>query len=289
MTADRSASHPLGSDIGSCRLPADSTESISDGWASFHTRWSRLRPPLRANDEVRVAIETLIAPHDRHVLLLGVTPELARVGRTLTAVDWNSDMIDRIWPGDMPGRRAVRADWRAMPPFPRPFSSAVGDGSLNALEGLGEVRAVLAAVRNALIDTGRIAIRCYVSPDNAETLDDLGASARSGNVPFHAFKWRLAMALCAVKDCPSIPVSEIAAGFDALFPDRDGLGAMTGWDEADLAEIDAYRRAAIVYNFPTASQLLACIPDGLANPRLIQAGSYPLADRCPILTADASA
>ena len=86
-------------------------------WENYHRLWDRLGPPLRPHQDVVAAIETLLADHAKHVLLLGVTPEFADLGARLTAIDHSEQMIANVWPGDTQDRHAERGDWLALP-FP---------------------------------------------------------------------------------------------------------------------------------------------------------------------------
>ena len=266
----------------------DALSPAEDVWQAFRRRWPRLRPPLRPNADIVAAIAGQIDGHDARVLQLGVTPELASLGRDLTAVDWSEEMAARIWPGDRADRRAVLADWRAMPPFPHPFTAAIGDGSLNTLEWPHDIGAVLANVAARLAAGGRIAIRCYLSPDAAESLAGLAADVAAGREPSpHAFKWRLAMALCAARGDANIALEVIWRALDEMFPDRNALAAASGWDVDDIGDFDAYRGSPATYCFPTAAQIVGAIPPPFSNVRFAPAGDYPLAERCPILVAEA--
>ena len=120
---------PEGAGEGGAKLLDDSH------WASFHRHWNRLKPPQRPHRDVAVALGKLIAEdgHADRVLLLGVTPELAPLGRRLVAVDRNQTMIDHIWPGDRDDRQAIKGDWLALPFPPASFAAVIGDGSCNCL------------------------------------------------------------------------------------------------------------------------------------------------------------
>jgi SAM-dependent methyltransferase len=267
---------------------AGSKDRVSTShWADLQSRWARLGPPLRPNREVAEGMARAIAGHDRRVLLLGVTPELAELGDELIGVDINEAMIAHIWPGDSQRRRAVKGDWLDLP-FPHGhFTAAIGDGSLNALtypEGHRRLYGQLAAV---LQPGGRFVVRLFKSPDRGEPLAAVRAAALAGKIgSFHAFKWRLAMAIVAASDSANIPVRRILEAFEREFPDRAGLGAAAGWPAAEIDTIDAYRNSAEVYNFPTFVQLCAALPDCFVNPRLIPTGSYELAERCPLVAME---
>ena len=104
-------------------------------------------------------------------------------------------MIESLWPGAQFGT-ALCAEW-SDPPLPAASQDiVVGDGCFSALVTRDEYRALVRAVRRIMRDDGIFLMRYFLRPDDAEPVgrvfDDL-LNARIGN--FHAFKWRLAMAL----------------------------------------------------------------------------------------------
>jgi hypothetical protein len=261
--------------------------NVSD-WQNFHARWSRLQPPLRANGEVVAAIAAAIDHHRANALLLGVTPELSGIAERTTAVDWDKGMIAHIWPGDTPARRAVLADWREMSFASHRFTAVIGDGSLNSVP-YAEWQRVFARLAELLLPGARLAIRVYETPDNCETVAQIRRDAIEGfGGGFHAFKWRLAMALAAERGDAEMPVARIHRAFEREFPDREALSRATGWSLDTIAEIDAYRGLATSYCFPTRSQTLRLMPSAFRNVRFESSGTYELSTACPILVADFS-
>jgi hypothetical protein len=258
----------------------------ADAWAAFHRRWPRLKPPLRASADVVEALRLAIEDRGAEVLMLGVTPELAILGSRMVALDWSQSMIDHIWPGDTPTRRAVLADWRAIPFQTARFSAVVGDGSFNCLT-LADVPAVFGELSRVLSPGARLAVRAYATPSPCESLEALRLDVMSGAPGgFHGFKWRLAMALAGETGDAEVAVADVFQKFETLFPDRAALSAATGWSNETIAEIDAYDGSEAVYIFPTEAQVLAAVPAGFQNARFVSSGAYDLAERCPILIAD---
>jgi SAM-dependent methyltransferase len=258
-------------------------------WASFHRHWNRLKPPQRPHPDVAVALGKLIAEdgYPDRVLLLGVTPELAPLGRQLVAVDRNQAMIDHIWPGDGDGRQAIRGDWLTLPFPPASFAAVIGDGSCNCLAYPDAYRALFAEIARVTRPGGRIAIRVYLAPDLPETLPALRTEALSGRAgSFHAFKWRLAQALIAEAGDANVRVEAIREAFDREFPDRPGLARASGWSMDEIATIDFYKGSAEVYSFPTLAQFRAAMPGSFRVARPVSSGSYELAERCPLMVMD---
>lgn len=256
-------------------------------WAAFHRHWNRLKPPQRPHPDVAVALGRLIAEYGDRVLLLGVTPELAPLGRQLVAVDRNQAMIEHVWPGDSDTRQAIKGDWLALPFPPASFSAVIGDGSFNCLVYPDGYRRALAEVVRVIRAHGRIVIRVYMAPDEPETIPALGVQVMSGRAQsFHAFKWRFAQALVAQTGDANVKVEAIGEAFDREFPDRCALARASGWSMDDIATIDFYRGSAEVYSFPTLAQIRAALPAGFGLARPVPSGSYELAERCPLMVMD---
>jgi SAM-dependent methyltransferase len=257
------------------------------GWSVFYRRWTFLEPPLRPPSEVCEALRTLTAGFSDRVLLLGVTPELSAIGGRVVAVDRSDTSLAFIWPGNRPGRRAVRGDWAQLPCADGSMSAALGDGSLNCVDYPCGFTRVLGELARVLRRGGRLVVRLYTSPDDAESMASIRARTMNGEVAnIHALKWRLAQAIGAGRDQPNVPVRSILHAFNRQFPDRQALGRATGWSDFAIRQIDEYANLGDVFSFPTARQVLTALPTGFVNPRLVAAGTYPLAERCPLLVAE---
>lgn len=258
-------------------------------WARHMSNPAAPGPPLAPPPPVIDAYRSVLAGRDERVLLLGVTRELAGLGQSLRAFDHNAGVVDSVWPGDTATQRADVGDWTALPSLlgADRFSAAIGDGSLNS-GPYAAIDVVLAAVAAVLAPHGVIAVRAFVRPDDAGTLDDIRRTAMSGpGWGFDAFKWRFTMAMTAERGDPDLPVATIPDAFDATFPDRDALAAATGWARERIDSIDVYRSSEVVYCFPTATELLAAVPDEwYGSPRLVPTTGYELAERCPLLVAN---
>jgi hypothetical protein len=264
------------------------TISESTSWDQFHRRWARLKPPLRPNAEVVDALATAIAGHEAKVVLLGVTPELVDIAHATTAADRSACMIERVWPGDTYRRRAILCNWLALPMPAACFSAAIGDGSLNAVSHV-HYPALFAELRRVLRSGARLAVRVYVTPEFCESIAELRAAVMQGEEQcFHAFKWRLAMAIAAERATADVPVALIHRTYKEQFPDPGALVRATGWSSDDLAEMDAYSSQETVYSFPTRSVLLASLVPAFTDAHFTSSGRYALAERCPILVAGAA-
>lgn len=250
------------------------------GWRNFASVYGRLRPPLRPSAADLDNFRSAVSPGEERILLLGVTPELSVLGKRLTAVDNSPKMLERVWPGDRPDRRAILADWTQLPFDGGSFDAVVGDGSLNSApeqvdEVLGEAARVLKA-------GGKAAFRLFCAPEAAESLEAIEADVASGwNGNVHALKWRIAMSLAASRPDAVVPVAEILEAFNRMFPDRAALAAHTRWPAEDIATLDAYLGADHSLGFPTLSTFRTLLERYFQDVSIAEASGYPLAERCP--------
>lgn len=251
---------------------------------ALYRAYHRLGPPLQPHPDAITAYQRLIAGHDGRVLLLGVTPALADIGTEVDAVDKSEAAIARTWRGDTERRRAHLANWATLP-FPgERFTAAVGDGALNSVGYPRDYRAVFAELERVLEPGAPFVTRVYARPELCETPAAVAAAAMAGEIAvFNALKWRLAMALAAEARSPDIEVERIKDAFDRLFPDRVALAGAARWEREDIDTIDIYAGSRTVYSFPTLTELHATVPASLGTMRLVPVGTYPLAERCPLI------
>lgn len=252
-------------------------------WQKYHAAWSKLEAPLRPNADTLNKVKELTGDISGPVLLLGVTPELANSFDHVLGVDKNKAMIDHVWPGDSNTKKALHADWLDLDEPKDHFAAAVGDGSLNSVNSLREIRLLLLRVVDFLASGGRFACRLYERPERPFTEEHLLETAsRWATLNFHAFKWQLAMHL-AENGGASIPVVLIRERFNELFPDRDRLARDTGWPRDIIDMIDIYKGSPTLYVFPNRREFLSVLPAGISNVRFEACGSYDLAECCPML------
>ena len=253
------------------------------GWSDFYKRWDRSRPPLRPHPQSVAAMARLLADHSGPRLLLGVTPELAALPGQTVAMDWSAEMIAQIWPGNTPDRVVIRGDWTEMPFAPAQFASAIGDGSLNMMRWPGDYHMILTRLREVVRPGGRIIFRCFTAPETGETVQQLGQEIMASTpIGFHAFKWRLAMAIVHEQQSTNIPVRAIWDAFEQHFRDRDLLSRASGWSLETIAEIDDYRVSPLDKSFPTRTMLREVFP----GMQLLESGDYEMAERCPLMVFD---
>lgn len=269
-----------------------------DHWSRHARQWRHVGPPLRPVPEDVALFERLVAgavgeggARGLRAALLGVTPELAGMrwprGTRLVAFDRCPGMLAEVWPGAALGRgghaaHAVRADWLALPAADASLDAVVGDGCYTLLDAPRGYRALGREVARALAPGGCFAMRFFVRPERPEPVDAVFADLRAGRIgSFHAFKWRLAMALHGSL-AEGVAVADVWAAWAAREGDADALAARLGWPAAEVRTIDAYRDAPARYTFPTLAEARAALAEHFVE-RACHAGGYELGDRCPTL------
>lgn len=257
---------------------------MTNHWERYHRHWNLLGAPLRPPAEAVGIIERETATADADVLLLGVTPELAGLGKTMRAVDSSSGMISALWKASTPYREAVVGSWFDLPLASGSVDAVIGDGSLNAVGTSAERLSMLREMARVLRPEGRAAIRVFAGPGQREGIAAIEDDARARRIDgFHAFKWRIAMTLAGPEPDFSVRVSEIRDVIDEMFPDRAELSAATGWSLEEIGTIDAYVNSDTTYSFATAARLVEEAEILFEEVQLVPSGSYSLAERCPIL------
>ena len=145
-------------------------------------------------------------------------------------------------------------------------------------------RLLLTEIRRVVRPGGRVVCRLFATPEETEPLNHLREETYRGAIGnFHALKWRIAMAIVRSKGEPNIAVQTIRDNFMNLFPDRDELARQTGWPRVEIDTIDVYQGSAEHYAFPTRAQFVDAAAPIFSTARLVKAGAYPLAERCPLL------
>ncbi len=256
-------------------------------WNNFHERWAGLKPPLRPHQAVTEAIEQAVQAHEAHVLLLGVTPEFAHIGQQLTALERSPDMINLIWPGNTPERRAVLGNWLSPDFQGKLFSAVIGDGVLSCIQYPHDYVTLFDQMMSVMQPNSRLVFRLFASPESGETVDEVVDAICNHEIKsFHAFKWRLAMAIVFERQDANIPVRIIHQVFNDKFANRQALSDITGWSLNTIREIDAYQDSHDVFSFPTLMQIQSTIPGAWGRVQICPVGTYELAERCPLLIVE---
>ena len=269
------------------------TTLLPDYWDCMSAHFDQLQSPLRpCAQDLRIYREIL--GHDvnghgggRRVLLFGVTPELAQLDwpdhTELTAIDRSLPMIRRVWPGEIPGRRAaIRGNWFDARFQDGTFDFALGDGILTGVpypEGYG---AFAERVVRWLKPEGILILRNFSAPSPVEPLekviDDLG---RGGIACFDVFKWRLAMALHE-NSRTGVVVDDVYRAWTRIVKEDALAAAMSRWPRAAVDTIHLYAGRKNRYAFPTTDEVDAAFAPHLRR-KSVTIPAYDLGERCPIV------
>jgi SAM-dependent methyltransferase len=270
-------------------------------WRKHALQWSRVGPPLRPSPEdVAVAREALddwraaTGRDDPTLLLLGVTPELCALPTgprsRVVAVDRSVDMIRSVWPGRLRTRdEALCADWLRLPLAGKSVDLVLSDGCLSTLPYPGGYADVCAELLRVLREGGRCVARCFVLPQKPERLEDVLDDLRAGRTGgFHAFKWRLVMALQPDPET-GVTLADVWDAFHAAEGDLASLALRCDWPLEAVRTVEAYRGVKARYTFPALGQLRDLFVDaGFALADVSRPG-YELGDRCPSLVLEPGA
>lgn len=270
-------------------------ESANDHWNQHAVNWRHFDSPLRPIEEdIRWFEQALPASGSvkrRKALLLGVTPELACMQRPeqldLYAVDQCVSMIRNVWPQSEYERSSVFCgDWFRIPFPDHSLDAVLGDGVLVFFPFVGVSasggKALLTEIKRVLHPAGRLLLRVFIRPDNNESLEAIHSDLFAGRIgSFHAYKWRLAMAMHGnISD--GVRPAEVWRKWREFVPDSSVLAKTTGWHENAIATIEAYRDSSAVYYFPTMNELREMLGHEFAIVDSYISG-YELGERCPLL------
>ena len=259
------------------------TSVLKDHWGAHACQWSHIGSPLRPGQQDVALMAGWLGDNPGYGLLLGVTPELMVLSDRMVAQDRDRTMLDRVWRPRTPQQTAQQGDWLADADDGLQFDFAVGDGSLNMLAYADDYKQLFLRLRQRVRDGGLLLVRVFCAPEQSESLKVVLAAAVQGSIgSFHAFKWRLAMAMVAQQHDANISVQLIHQGFEELVADRGQLAQAAGWALADIDTIDAYRDSDLAYSFPTRTALRLALPD-YCEEIGSACGSYEMAERCPVI------
>lgn len=261
-------------------------------WEQHAKQWRFVGLPLRpAREDVRI-MEGLVKDYGqgRHLLalLFGVTPELAAMdwpeGARLLAVDRSEGMIRHVWPRSGLGvaSHMIRGDWNALPIRGGSLDMVIGDGFYTPLNYPQDYLRLGYELYRVLRPGGFYLIRAFIRPEVAEGIHVVKHDLFAGRIgSFHAFKWRLAMALHGSLH-EGVRLSEVWNQWHAMRCEADQLGVPLNWPEEEIATINAYRGVETRYTFPTLAELRDAL-----HPLFIEKEchipEYELGERCPIL------
>ncbi len=261
-------------------------------WDTFAQSYYQLGAPLHPTAEDIAAMTHLIAQVNAaaggrgvKALMWGATPAIADLdwptGSYLLAVDRSTGIINRVWPGDIPRQRKAKcADWLTLRLEAGAYDVVIGDGSFNCLEYPLGYQRLGSITQNALQPQGALIARFFVKPAKLETLDTVFQALMRGRIgSFHAFKWRLAMAILGDSQV-NIAVRDIWHVWQQAEIDQAKLMAVTGWSAATIATINNYQQSDAYYSFPSFYEIQQLLADRFVVSH-VYTPTYELGDRCP--------
>jgi len=237
-------------------------------WDARATAW-KIVPPLSPSDDdvrfyaARAALNVPANGRPMRALLLGVTRSIALMpwsaGTRLLALDWASNMIRSVWPGESvpPQFHAVRGDWREIPLASGALDFVVGDGCYSTFADLEGPAAMNREVHRALRPGGEFCLRCFRRPAKPVPIGQLFAWLFSGRYSnLDLFRWMLAMAVHG-DSREGVSVHSVWRIWHEHVPDPEEHRARLGWTPEAVANMENWGRLETRYVFPTLAELEA--------------------------------
>ncbi|AOY80925.1 class I SAM-dependent methyltransferase [Moorena producens JHB] len=271
-----------------------SNQSSKNPWEKYPKFWNNLGAPLRPSDQDIdfLKIELLprlnsISPELKHMVLLGVTPELATLpwseNTKISAIDNSPDMIRKVWPEKkVPRGRAILGNWLELPLADHSSDVVLGDGCFTLLDYCDGYQKMLSEILRVLKPEGLFAIRFFLRPSPPESVTTIFEELRAkyiGN--FHVFKWRLAMALQKnIED--GIPMNNVFKFWKKEVSEPKKLLDDLNWPIEVLSTIYIYENSPSVYTFPTLNEVRKLFASQFIE-LFCYFPDYELGERCPTM------
>lgn len=262
-------------------------ESPGSLWERHARQFERMGPPLRPSDQdTHVARRVVRDREDRgeptRVLILGVTPEYAALGEHTLAADRSAPMIRGVWPRyGTPVDSYACADWTSLPIRDGSRDVVLCDGGLTLRRFPHDYGPWTAEVLRVLSRGGVLILRAFVLPRDPDGVDALlGDLDRGRSGGFHAFRWRLAMAL---QEDPEVGVcvDDVWRCWDTEIRSRAAASGVP-WTSDEVRTIEAYRGVRARLHFPSLEALESVLhPSFRMQERVVP--TYELGERCPTL------
>lgn len=225
-------------------------------WEELAARWSNYQPPLIPSERDVATYRAALDGRDGHVLLLGVTPQLAGLGAQLTALDASAAMIAQVWPGDAPGRQALLGNWLHDLPADRHFTATITDGGAIYLRWPDEYVLLFDRLKAVCTPGFRLVMRGHYSENVQQEacFDRLAADIASGAASDpEAIKHRVGHALVARSGDPNFRISTMVEIALDMLRDRPAL--------RDRMISGPHRQLATTYSFPTRAQTITLLEE----------------------------
>lgn len=264
-------------------------------WSTHVNQWKWLGQPLKPSPEDINCLEGFFSEylqniniHTPHVILLGVTPEIAGMNWNrsiqLSAVDYSTEMIEKVWkPQKLPSTfQAIKADWKNIP-FPnKSIDWIVGDAVFNQFPYGEDYQVLLQSLHNLLLPQGQLVSRFFIRPDQRESLVQIKQDLWDQRISnFHCLKWKIAMALNESIES-GVCLGEIWNITQEIIGNSENLSRKLGWKIEEINTINTYKNSKHCYTFPTLQEV-----EKVFNPyfQIVTqfTPSYPLGECCPTI------
>lgn len=257
---------------------------MSDLWANLFRTWDLIKAPLRPHPDVVEVMKRELRTDSAEVALFGVTPEFARFGKSLVAIDANPHMIGALWIGDDASRKVVNGNWLDLPLPDKNIDAIVGDGCLSAVTTEAQRLQCLAEMARVLKPGGRAGIRLFARPKKTEPLEAIKADALASRMKAIAeIVLRTALSLPVAAPDYGLKMSAVLDAINEMFGDRKELMAATGWEPGAFAFIDLYKGSDTICCWLNEDIHVAEASRYFDDVRLVASGGYAVAERCPVL------
>ncbi len=261
-------------------------------WNSTAKQWKYFASPLRPETEDISYIKNIIFKKFSNrkkinIKLCGVTPELATIQwppqTFLTAIEQSMEMIQEVWPGDIDGKRkAIQGHWLDPEIDIHPYDVIIGDGCFISMDYPNEYNTFAKRLANSLAHDGLIAMRFFIQTENTESSDQVFCALQNGEInSFHAFKWRLAMALQSSSQ-QGVKLHDIYAAWQNSEITNNYLIDKRGWSENTINTINLYKHKQNHFYFATLPEILTIL-EKYFYVESIYYPNYELGERCPII------
>jgi hypothetical protein len=243
--------------------------------------WDKLKAPARPTQSVVDTYKTLIP--EGSILLLGVTPEIANAYDNVLAVDHDTKMIEKVWPGDTDTKSAIHGNWETIIPATK-FDGVIGDVALTLLADMKHITSFNKKAFDMLNLGGTVAQRIFHKPKEVITRDQLiDMLTKPAIVNFNAFKWMMFM--CYAEETHSkIKLTNILKFFNEICPVREFAARDTGWSMDDINTIELYKNTDWSVIVMSKKEWLETVPKGASTVQFTYQDDYDLAELCPILS-----
>jgi SAM-dependent methyltransferase len=272
-------------------VESDLKKAWNDAARQFHAYGPPLRPSPADIRILQVMIATWCGTNRTErgrVFLCGVTPEIVSMSWPfpieLIGMDQAEGMVRLVWPGDLPGvRRGVVGDWLTSGLAAGSQDIVIGDGGFAFFSFPDGQRALMSELRRVLAHDGLFLYRHFAQVEDRESPEVVLTAARSGSIGgFHAFKWRLAMAMQADSASGVRQQDVWTAWTEARI--NPTILPQPGWSERAVGTIDLYREKQARLYFPTVREFTALLEEQYSEIKVEYPG-YELKERCPTISA----